>query len=162
ALLHRLAKRAFANALRDSKADPALHSLGLRLTRYVFFGFALLMAANQLGFQVGSVLAGLGIVGVALGFAAQDLLANLIAGFTILWDRPFRIGDVVVIAGTRGTVTDIGLRSTRLRTQDVRDVILPNRDGINETIINLTSTPELRVDLPIGIGYREDLRRGGG
>jgi small conductance mechanosensitive channel len=158
-LLHRLATRALANALRDSKADPALRTVGLRLARYVLFGFGFLMAANQLGFEVGSVLAGLGIVGIAIGFASQDLLANLIAGFTILWDRPFRIGDVVTIAGTQGSVTEIGLRSTRLRTPDVRDVILPNKDVINSTIINNTSTPQLRIDLTIGVGYREDLQR---
>jgi small conductance mechanosensitive channel len=158
-LLHRLATRALSNALRDSKADPALRTVGLRLARYVLFGFGFLVAANQLGFEVGSVLAGLGIVGIAIGFAAQDLLSNLIAGFTILWDRPFRIGDVVTIAGTQGSVTEIGLRSTRLRTPDVRDVILPNKDVINETIINHTSTPQLRIDLPIGVGYGEDLQR---
>jgi small conductance mechanosensitive channel len=117
------------------------------------------MAASQLGFAVGSVLAGLGIVGIAIGFAAQDLLANLIAGVTILWDRPFRIGDIVTIAGTQGSVTEVGLRSTRLRTFDVRDVILPNKDVINEKIINHTSTPELRIDLPFAVGYREDLAR---
>lgn len=159
ALLHRLATRALGNALRESKADPALRSVGLRLARYLLFGFGLLMAANQLGFAVGSVLAGLGIVGIAIGFAAQDLLANLIAGFTILWDRPFRIGDIVTIAGTQGSVTEIGLRSTRLRTFDVRDVILPNKDVINEKIINHTSTPELRIDLPFAVGYGEDLGR---
>ena len=159
ALLHRLVGRGLSNALRQSKADPALRSVGLRLARYVIVGFALLMAGNQLGFEVGSVLAGLGIVGIAIGFASQDLLANLIAGFTILWDRPFRIGDIVTIAGTQGSVTEIGLRSTRLRTVDVRDVILPNKDVINEKIINHTSTPELRIDLPIGVGYGEDLRR---
>lgn len=158
-LLHRLATRALANALRDSKADPALRTVGLRLARYVLFGFGFLMAANQLGFEVGSVLAGLGIVGLAIGFASQDLLANLIAGFTILWDRPFRIGDVVTIADTQGSVTEIGLRSTRLRTPDVRDVILPNKDVINSKIINYTSTPQLRIDLSIGVGYREDLQR---
>jgi small conductance mechanosensitive channel len=158
-LLHRLATRALANALRDSKADPALRTVGLRLARYVLFGFGFLMAANQLGFEVGSVLAGLGIVGIAIGFASQDLLSNLIAGFTILWDRPFRIGDVVTIAGTQGSVTEIGLRSTRLRTPDLRDVILPNKDVINQTIINYTSTPQLRIDLSIGVGYREDLQR---
>jgi small conductance mechanosensitive channel len=158
-LLYRLATRALTNALRESKADPAMRAVGLRLARYVLLGFGLLMAANQLGFEVGSVLAGLGIVGIALGFAAQDLLSNLIAGFTIFWDRPFRIGDTVVIAGVQGTVTEIGLRSTRLRTLDIRDVILPNKDVINETIINLTSTPGLRIDLPIGVGYKEDMRR---
>jgi small conductance mechanosensitive channel len=158
-LFHRMASRAVARALRDSKADPAMQAVGQRLARYVFYGFGLLMAANQLGFEVGSVLAGLGIIGIAIGFAAQDLLSNLIAGFTIFWDRPFRIGDVVTIAGIQGTVKEIGLRSTRLQTPDSRDVILPNKDVINQTIANLTLTPELRVDLPIGIGHGEDLRR---
>lgn len=150
ALLKRLLKR--------SKADPALHYLILRLTRYALISLGLVMAAAQLGFAVGSLLAGLGVLGLAVGLAAQETLANLIAGITILWDRPFRTGDRVTIADTYGTVQQIGLRSTRIRTLAQNDAILPNKDVINHLIVNHTLYPQLRLSVPLGIAYKEDIR----
>jgi small conductance mechanosensitive channel len=92
-----------------------------------------------------------------VGLAAQDSLANLVAGLTILWDRPFHIGDNVTIAGTYGQVRQIGLRTTRLLTVDQVDAILPNKMVINEKILNHTLTPHLRVNVPVGIGYAADI-----
>lgn len=161
-LLHRVAARLLAGVLRRTRADAGLQGVSLRLARYALLGLGLLMAANQLGFEVGSLLAGLGIVGLALGFAAQDTLANLIAGFTILWDRPFRTGDMVTVAGTTGQVVEIGLRSTRIRTFERRDAILPNREVVNQLIVNHTLTPESRLRVPVGISYAEDPRRARG
>jgi small conductance mechanosensitive channel len=92
-----------------------------------------------------------------VGLAAQDSLANLVAGLTILWDRPFHIGDNVTIAGIYGQVRQIGLRTTRLVTVDQVDAILPNKMVINEKILNHTLTPNLRVNVPVGIGYGADI-----
>jgi len=131
----------------------------LKLSKFIILAFGLIMAAGQLGFQIASVLAGLGIVGLAVGLAAQDTLANLVAGITILWDRPFRIGDNVTVAGTFGSVQAIGLRTTRILTNDRIDAILPTKTIINEKILNHTRTPQLRVGIPVGIGYGEDLER---
>ena len=114
--------------------------IGLKLSKFVILAFGVVMAAGQLGFQIASVLAGLGIVGLAVGLAAQDTLANLVAGITILWDRPFRIGDNVTVAGTYGPVQAIGLRTTRILTNDQIDAILPNKTIINEKILNHTRT----------------------
>jgi small conductance mechanosensitive channel len=158
-VVERLAVRALSGVLRRSKADPALQGIGVRLLRYVLVSLGLLMAASQLGINVASVLAALGIFGLAFGLAAQDLLSNLIAGFTILWDRPFRIGDEVTIGDTFGRVAEIGLRSTRLHTPEARDAILPNKQIINQMIVNHTLTPELRLDIPVGVAYGSDLRR---
>lgn len=156
--LYCLIRRLLTSLLRRTRADPALQTIGVRILRIVLLGLALVAAASQLGFQVGSLLAGIGVVGLAVGLAAQETLANLIAGLTILWDRPFRIGDNVTIAGTFGRVEEIGLRSTRIRTVDERDAVLPNKDVINEKILNHTLTPRLRLDVPFGIAYKEDTR----
>jgi small conductance mechanosensitive channel len=142
-----------------ANADPAVREIGLKLLRYAFFGFAAIMALAQLGFDVGSMLAGLGIVGLAVGLAAQETLANLIAGLTILWDRPFRIGDNVTIAGTFGQVKQIGMRATRIMTVDRLDAIVPNKSILDEQIINHTSSPQLRLPVPVGIAYKEDSRK---
>jgi small conductance mechanosensitive channel len=99
-----------------------------------------------------------GIIGLALGLAAQDSLGNLVAGLTILWDRPFRIGDNVTVAETFGRVQEIGLRSTRIRTVEQLDAILPNKEIINQKIINHTLNPMMRLGIPVGIAYREDTR----
>ena len=144
--------------MRRANADPAVHEIGLRLVRYVLLGLGVIMALAQLGFDVASVLAGLGIVGLAVGLAAQETLANLIAGLTLLWDRPFRIGDNVTIADTFGQVQQIGLRTTRILTVDRLDAILPNKDVINEKIINHTLNPQLRLPVPLSIAYKEDTR----
>jgi len=155
--LYRVSARLLAGVLRRTRADPAVHEVVIRLTKIVIFGFGVVMAAGQLGFQVGSVLAGLGIAGLAVGLAAQDTLANLVAGITILWDHPFRIGDNVTIAGTFGQVKAIGLRTTRIQTGDHLDAILPNKTVINEKILNHTANPQLRLSVPVGIGYDQDI-----
>lgn len=156
-LLQRAVVRLLRGVLERTHADPAVSSIGIKLTRYVLLGVGLLTALQQLGVQVTSLLAGVGIAGLAVGFAAQDTIANLISGFTLLLEKPFRIGDSVTIASTFGQVVDIGLRSTHLRTADLRDAFLPNKEIINQLIVNHTMTPQLRLDLPIGVSYDADL-----
>ena len=157
-LFYRAVTGVLHGMMRRANADPAVHEIGLRLVRYVLLGLGVIMALAQLGFDVASVLAGLGIVGLAVGLAAQETLANLIAGLTLLWDRPFRIGDNVTIADTFGQVQQIGLRTTRILTVDRLDAILPNKDVINEKIINHTLNPQLRLPVPLSIAYKEDTR----
>ncbi|MEM9290427.1 MAG: mechanosensitive ion channel [Acidobacteriota bacterium] len=155
----RVAARILRRVLDRTSSDPALQNILLGLTRYTLLILGAIMALSQLGFQVGSLLASLGIAGLAIGLAAQDTLSNLIAGFTVLWDRPFRIGDNVTVGNTFGTVQEIGLRSTRIRTVRHLDVIIPNSDVISQEIINHTLHPSLRLDIPVGIGYGESVQQ---
>lgn len=156
-LLYRLLDRIVAGFVRRTNADPSVLGFAHRLIKYVLMGFAVIMAASQLGFNVGSVLAGVGILGLALGLAAQESLSNLVAGLTLMWERPYRVGDNVTIAGTFGRVEEIGLRTTRILTVEHLDTILPNREIINSKIVNHTSNPRLRLDVPLSIAYREDI-----
>jgi small conductance mechanosensitive channel len=158
-LASRLAGRLLRRALAHTRTDAALQELLLPLVRYTILALGIIMALAQAGFQVGSLLAGVGVVGLALGLAAQDTVGNMVAGFSILWDRPFRLGDRVTIADVYGQVTHIGLRSTRLRTLDQLDVILPNKEVVNHMIVNHTMTPGLRLAVPLSIAYRESPRR---
>lgn len=157
-VLHRLVAGLLRRVLDRSRADPAAQEITTRLVRYAILGLGLVMAVNQLGINVASILAGIGILGLALGLAAQDSLANLVAGVTILWDRPFRIGDHVTVAGTFGKVQEIGLRSTRIRTVEQLDAILPNKEIINEKIVNHTLNPLMRLGIPLAVAYKEDTR----
>jgi small conductance mechanosensitive channel len=127
------------------------------ILRYVVLGFGVVLALGQLGFNITGLLAGLGVAGLALGFAAKDTLANFIAGMTILWDRPFRVGDRVEIDGEYGQVKRITLRSTRIHTGRNMVVIIPNQNVVNNKIINHTMQASTRVDIPFGIAYREDI-----
>jgi small conductance mechanosensitive channel len=156
-LFGRGVSRILDRAFDRTHADPALRGLTLRLVRFFILLLGLLAAGRQLGLEVGSLVAGLGIVGLAVGMAAQDLLANLIAGFTILWDRPFRVGDVVTIGSINGQVVEIGLRTTRLRAGDQKLVILPNREAISETVVNHTESRKRRLDVRLTIAYDQPI-----
>jgi small conductance mechanosensitive channel len=117
------------------------------------------MAADQLGINVGAALAGIGIAGIALGFAAQDSLANTIAGFVIFWDKPFEVGDWVEVGSQYGRVTNITIRTTRIRTLRNTYVVIPNKKVIDEVLVNHSKHGETRVDVPVGIAYKESIPR---
>lgn len=105
-------------------------------------------------------LASAGIVGIAVGFAAKDTLANLFAGVFIIADGPYKIGDYLVLEnGDRGRVAEIGMRSTRIQTLDNVQVVVPNANLANSTIINLSggSSERTRISVPVGVAYDSDI-----
>jgi small-conductance mechanosensitive channel len=115
---------------------------------------------SHFGVNVTGFAAALGIGGLAFSLAARDTIADAIAGFIILVDRPFRIGDRIEIqgAGTWGDVTDIGLRTTRIRTRDNRMVIVPNSViGANQVINYTYPDPRYRIETHVGIAYDTDI-----
>jgi small conductance mechanosensitive channel len=113
------------------------------------------MAASQLGINVGAALAGIGVVGIAVGFAAQETIANMIAGFLIFWDRPFKVGDFVTTLDKYGEVREITMRTTRIRTMENTYVVIPNKQIIGDMLVNHSLYGEVRVNVPIGIAYKE-------
>lgn len=125
--------------------------------RTTIFIFGLVMAADQIGINVGAALAGIGVAGVALGFAAQDSLANTIAGFIVFWDKPFEVGDWVTVSDQYGRVSDITMRSTRIRTNNNTYVVIPNRSIIDAVLVNHSKHGETRIDVPVGIAYKESI-----
>ena len=154
---------AFRTAMRPvferSRLEEDVRHLLEAVAKYTILGFGVILALDQLGFNITSLLAGLGVAGLALGFAAKDTLANFIAGVTILWDRPFRVGDRVEVDGEFGQVKKITLRSTRIHTNDNRVVIIPNQNIANGKIINHTMQASLRLVIQFGIAYDSDIRR---
>ena len=140
-----------------SRLEEDARNLLESLAKFSILAFGVILALDQLGFNVTSLIAGLGVAGLALGFAAKDTLANFIAGVTILWDRPFRVGDRVEADGQFGQVKQITLRSTRIHTGDNRVVIIPNQNIVNNTIINHTMQASLRTVVAFGIAYEADI-----
>jgi MscS family membrane protein len=115
--------------------------------------FGVLMGAKSQGIDVGAVLTGLGIGGLAVAFAAQDTIANLFGSFVVAIDQPFKVGETVRIGGNLGTIEDIGLRSTKLRALDKSLVVLPNKTVAAETVTNLSRFTARRVEQVLGLTY---------
>jgi small conductance mechanosensitive channel len=159
-LIYRVTRPALRAAMQKADFHDALIQLIVdSLYRYVILIFGLVMAADQLGINVGAALAGLGVAGIALGFAAQDSVANVISGIIIFWDKPFVVGDWITTEGHYGKVTQITLRSTRMRTNRNSYVVIPNKSVIDAVLENYSKQGELRIDVPVGIAYKEDIRR---
>ena len=115
------------------------------------------VALSQLGFEVGPLLAGLGVAGFIVGFALQDTLSNFAAGFMILLYRPYDVGDLVEIAGAAGKVNDMTLVSTTLLTLDHQTLVIPNSKIWGDVIKNVTAQKIRRVDMVFGISYTDDI-----
>lgn len=118
-------------------------------------GLASVMA--QFGFDIVSLVAGLGIVGLAVGFAAQSTLANFIAGITILLEQSFQVGDWIHINENEGRVVLIALRTTHILTRDNITVIIPNSNVASSEVINLTSKNFIRFDIRVRIAFEDDI-----
>lgn len=127
------------------------------ILHYAIIILALVMALSQMGVNVGAALAGIGVVGIAVGFAAQDSVANIISGFLIFWDKPFEVGDWIETEGHYGKVSDITLRTTRIRTAGNTFVVIPNKRIIDEVLENYSKHGQVRVDAVVGIAYKEDV-----
>jgi small conductance mechanosensitive channel len=155
-LIYRVLRTLLRRLLRRSRnIDSGLENLLMQTFRLSALSLIAVMVLSQLGVNVAALLAGLGIAGIALGFAARDTLENFISGITILIDRPFRIGDNIIVEGTFGTVEEITLRSTRIRTLNNEMMVMPNTHMINQKLINHTMLNVLRVEVPFGIAYKE-------
>ncbi len=154
----RLITPAIKAALKRAHFAPTLiHLLVDGVMRGTVLIVGLVMAASQLGINVAAALAGLGVLGIAVGFAAQETIANMIAGFLIFWDRPFKVGDWVKTEGEYGEVREITLRTTRIRTRSNTYVVIPNKQVIGELLINHSMYGETRVSVDVGIAYKETI-----
>jgi len=150
----------------ETKMDDIVFDLLGKFSGVIIFAIAILLALDVLGINVIPFVAGAGIAGIAIGFAAKDTLSNLIAGILLIIDRPFEIGDRIEVwsspknSATWGDVLDIGLRATKIRTTDNIVIIIPNNEIMMRDIINYTTLSEdIRVRIPIGVSYDTDIRK---
>jgi small-conductance mechanosensitive channel len=150
-------------AAQDKEPPPeAILILIGRILRFSLIALGVIIVLDRFGVNVTGLTAALGIGGLALGLAAQDTLADAIAGFTILMDQPFRVGDRIEIQGleTWGDVVEIGTRTTKIRTRDNRMVIVPNSTIAKSQVINYSyPDPRYRIQIDIGIGYGTDIEK---
>lgn len=122
-------------------------------------GLFIALGVLDLTQTVTTLLAGVGILGLALGFAFQDIAANFISGVLIAFRQPFKVGDIVENEGYLGTVTNINLRTTTVNTFQGLEILIPNKNLFQNVVINYTRTQDRRVDLGVGVSYGDDLRK---
>ena len=133
------------------------HSIG-RLVHYVFIVIGFLLALSILGFSITNLTIILSALGVGIGFGLQGAVNNFICGLILLFERPVRVGDMVVLNGIWAEIKSIGLRSTTLQSFDSSDVIIPNADLISNPVINWElSNRRRRIDVPVGVAYGSDV-----
>ena len=128
--------------------------------RVVYYGLATLVLASamhQLGFKLGGLLGAAGVLTVAIGFAAQTSVSNLISGLFLIGERPFVVGNVIKVGDQTGEVLSIDLLSVKMRSFDNLYIRVPNETLIKSTITNLSHHPIRRYDLKLGVAYKEDL-----
>jgi MscS family membrane protein len=147
-LLRRVRNRALARGLAGT---GTLMLLGERILKAVIFGFGILAILGNLGFNMSTFLAGLGIGGLAIGFGAQQTIANLFGGVSVLGDEVFRVGEVCRFGDRTGVVEDIGLRSTRIRTDERTLVAIPNGTVATINLENLSRRDKILFQTKLGL-----------
>ena len=152
------ARRGIRHALeRVPRMDETLKPFLAKLVWYVIMAFVLVAVLSQFGVQTTSVIAVLGAAGLAIGLALQGTLANVASGVMLLFLRPFNIGDYVDAGGIAGTVVEIGLFNTEIKTRNGLCLIVPNKIIWESPITNFSRNPTRRFDITVGISYGDDV-----
>ncbi|WP_225591120.1 mechanosensitive ion channel domain-containing protein [Pseudoxanthomonas sp. PXM03] len=157
-----LAKRLSAGlerVLGRTHADATLGGFLRRASYAAMMVLVIITALTSLGVNPTSMLAVLGAAGLAVGLALKDSLSNIASGVMLIVLRPFRDGDFVQAGGLEGIVEEVRIFQTRMRTLDNRLIVLPNSLITTAPIINFTAKPHRRIDIPVGVGYDDDLKQ---
>jgi small-conductance mechanosensitive channel len=138
-------------------STPQRGMIAGKLLQYVGVSVLVVMALDELGFSLAPLLGAAGVLGIALGFASQTSVSNVISGFFLMAEQPFVVDDVIQVGTTTGRVLSIDMMSVKLRTFDNRFVRIPNEAIVKSEVTNMTRFPIRRVDTVVGVAYREDL-----
>lgn len=152
----------FSRWIRGFVAGRYNAQKGLIVSKLVFWPLLIIIAISvlrELGFSLAPLLGAAGILGVALGFASQTSVSNIISGFFLLGEEPFMVGDVIQVGDVTGMVLTIDMLSVKIRTFDNKMVRIPNETLVKSQFTNITRFPIRRVDMPVGVAYREDMGR---
>jgi small-conductance mechanosensitive channel len=154
AAVRRLLRAVLHRVIRDRTVEDLVR----QTTYYAIWVLGLIIAVDALGFAPETVVTGLGLTGLTLGFALKDIISNFVSGLLILAIRPFQIGDQIVVGETEGSVERIRLRATEMRTYGGRLVLVPNAELFTSRITNNTASPVRRARAKLFLGYDVDLQ----
>jgi small conductance mechanosensitive channel len=143
--------------LEKHNLEPPIRALVVRAVKLLIFALTVVLALDKFGVQIAPIIAVLGVAGVGLGLAMQGMLGNMVAGLTIIFTKPYRVGEYIELLGVHGQVTDIELLSTKLMHSDRSVVTVPNRKIIGEILHNYGTVRQL--GLTVGVAYGADLAR---
>ncbi|MGD8319172.1 MAG: mechanosensitive ion channel family protein [Gemmatimonadota bacterium] len=135
---------------------------GLIASKLIYWPLLLIIIVSvlrELGFSLAPLLGAAGILGIALGFASQTSVSNIISGFFLLAEEPFQVGDVITVDQVTGAVLTIDMLSVKIRTFDNKMVRIPNETLVKSQLTNITRFPIRRVDINVGVAYKEDIGR---
>ncbi len=152
-----LVKKVSKRLVKD-RLSPQSEQLVVRFIYYASVLILMVNVLNEFGFKLSALLGAAGVIGIAVGFASQTSVSNIISGIFLISEKPFVVGDVIEVGGVIGTIESIDLLSLKLKTPDNRFVRVPNETMIKTEVINLTRFPLRRVNIKIGVAYKEDLK----
>lgn len=160
-LIARLVRNLAHRLLSKVSQNEAVNNLLVTLLNVAVIsaGFFIALSILDLAEVVAALLAGVGIVGLALGFAFQDIAANFVSGILIAVRQPFKVGDIIENGDYFGTVRDINLRVTTIATFQGLEALIPNKNLFENPVVNYTRTKDRRVDLSVGVSYGDDLEK---
>lgn len=158
-LVIRVIARALRGVLERTGTDPTLAKFLIALTRIALLTFVIIAALGTLGVETASFIAIIGAAGLAVGFALQGSLANFASGVMLIIFRPLKVGDYVEAGGAAGSVEEVHIFNTILRSPDNRKIIVPNSKITSDTITNYSANEKRRIDLVFGIGYGDDIKK---
>jgi small conductance mechanosensitive channel len=153
----RLLVKGVRKVMQAQDSDQILVSFVSSLTYWAIMTFVIIAAIGQIGVQTTSLIAIMGAAGLAIGLSLQGSLANFAAGVLIVMFRPYRVGDFVEAAGVAGSVVQVQILTTVLKTGDNKQIVIPNGQIMGSIITNYSANETRRVDLTIGVGYGDDL-----
>ena len=151
--------RVLQKIFKKTSFDLTLQKFLLTVSKITIMTVGIMTALGQVGINIASILASLGVVGLTIGFAARDTLSNIISGLFIFWDRPFVLNDLIEVKGMYGRVENITLRSTRIVTNEGKMLAVPNTTIINEVVASYTNFPHLRIEVGFTVGSNENLTK---
>lgn len=157
--LAKKATRWVEKMMNRSKIDPTLSSFAGNILYIMVLGFVVIAALSQLGVETTSLAAVIAAAGLAIGLALQGSLSNFAAGVLIIFFRPFKNGDFIEAAGMMGTVEEINIFTTHVKSLNNQEIIVPNAKITSDNIINYSRKDTRRIDLTFGIGYDDDIRK---
>lgn len=141
------------------KSTPQRQMIARKAITYTGFVLVLMAVLGELGVKLTALLGAAGIVGIAVGFASQTSVSNIISGLFLISEKPFAVGDVIRIGGTTGIIQSIDLLSIKIRTFDNLFVRIPNEKILSSEVTNITRFPIRRMDIVLQVAYGQDLER---
>lgn len=156
-IINYLSDNLFLSLRFGENADDTMNTTALKflanILKIVVIAFGVVMVISELGYNVNGLLTGLGVGGLAVSLAAQDAVGNLISGFIIIFDKPFKVGDLIESATVKGFVEEVTMRSTKIRTLDDSVITVPNSTLTKEAVTNISMMDKRRIKMTFGLVY---------